>query len=186
MMSSTELNVIIYVLRLNNNKFYVGKTTDLEARLNQHKIGAGSAWTAIYPMIDLIETFLGDDFDEDKFVIKCMYQHGINNVRGGSYSNVELTFDQFLFARKAINSANNRCLICSKVGHFMSNCTADMCYRCGRAGHLQPNCYAKSHEFGGKLDGCFRCGRPDHWAMRCNRSADIFGRKLAQTSCVIS
>ena len=35
----------LYVLKLENDKYYVGKTRDLESRITAHKKGNGAAWT---------------------------------------------------------------------------------------------------------------------------------------------
>ena len=37
--------VYIYVLKLTNNKYYVGKTHNPNLRLNAHIYNSGSAWT---------------------------------------------------------------------------------------------------------------------------------------------
>ena len=78
----------IYVLRLISDKYYVGKTRDLNTRINQHQAHTASAWTTKYPTIDVFQTYLGDAYDEDKYVIKYMGEYGIENVRGSSYSNI--------------------------------------------------------------------------------------------------
>ena len=61
--------VNIYVLQLENNKFYVGKTNNLTIRLEQHyntNLRLGSAWTQKYKPIKLVEIIQNcDDFDED-------------------------------------------------------------------------------------------------------------------------
>lgn len=168
----------IYVLRLINDKYYVGKTRDLNTRINQHQAHTASAWTTKYPMIDVFQTYLGDAYDEDKYVIKYMGEYGIENVRGGSYSNIELSMDQHIAIRRALCTAGNACVACGLIGHFIQDCKEDICYRCGRTGHLVKDCNAKLHVLNGKLDGCYRCGRPDHWAIRCNRSKDVYGRLL--------
>ncbi len=37
--------VYIYILKLENNKYYVGKTTNPEFRVNSHFKNEGSSWT---------------------------------------------------------------------------------------------------------------------------------------------
>lgn len=74
----------IYVLKLKNNKYYVGKTKSLINRMEDHLSGDGSAWTRKYKPIS-VEEFKKDcdDFDEDKYTKIYMGKYGIENVRGG-------------------------------------------------------------------------------------------------------
>lgn len=170
----------------NKTKYYVGRTENLSQRLEQHKTGENaSAFTSKYKYKDIIETFVGEKYDEDKTVLKYMEVYGIDNVRGGSYSNLELSFDQYLFIQRQINHGNSMCLACGKSGHFIRECHTEICYRCGGVGHTYTTCTAIEHTMNGKLDGCTRCGRPDHWAFRCNRSKDVFGRPLEQSNCAV-
>lgn len=188
-----EKKYTIYVISVEDEKsspattkYYVGRTENLSQRLDQHKTGENaSAFTSKYKYKDIIETFVGEKYDEDKTVLKYMEVYGVDNVRGGSYSNLELTFDQYLFIRRQINHGNSMCLACGKPGHFIRECHTDICYRCGGVGHTYNTCTAIEHTMNGKLDSCTRCGRPDHWAFRCNRSKDVFGRSLVQSNCSV-
>lgn len=177
----------IYVLKLTEGKFYVGKThRHITLRLEEHMTGLGSAWTRIYTPIEVSEIKVGDDYDEDKYVLKYMEQYGIDNVRGGSYSNVRLSFDQHLQAWRSIQNACGNCMACGQKGHWISECKTPICFKCGSPQHALKNCTALVHSLGGRMDGCYRCGRPDHWAIRCNRSKDIFGRSLNPSACIVS
>lgn len=170
--------MFIYSLSLKNGRYYIGRTENWRQRLEQHKIGVGSAWTQMHPFIEVEEVVEGDKYDEDSMVIRYMDKYGIENVRGGVYSNPVLTFEQYLQIRKQLNHVNDCCLACGKKGHFVTNCVEKICYRCGRTGHLAEECSCEYHINNGKMDGCYRCGRPDHWKFRCNRSKDIYGREI--------
>lgn len=178
------MTLYIYVLLLEENKFYVGRTENLQKRIEDHKNSNGCAWTSKYKYIKIIETFIGDLYDEIKTTYKYMDVYGINNVRGAQYCSINLSFEQHLNIYKELNNLNNKCLACGKPGHFIQECKEDICYRCGHTGHIVSNCFAKIHKFNGKLDGCYRCGRDSHWKIRCNRSKDVFGRKL-ESNCII-
>lgn len=68
----------IYILKLKNNKYYVGKSQDPERRFIEHLSGSGSAWTQLHHPIEIIEIIQNvDDFEEDKQVKKLMSLHGI-------------------------------------------------------------------------------------------------------------
>lgn len=99
----------IYVLKLDGNKYYVGKTTNPDFRLDTHFDVGGSAWTIKYKPIKLIELIGGCDiFDEDKYTLKYMEKYGIENVRGGSFC--EINFNQ-----ENINTINKMIINSSKL-----------------------------------------------------------------------
>ena len=72
--------------------------------------GKGSKWTQKYTPIKVITTYkIKDLHDEDKITIKYMEKYGINNVRGGSFCNVELSNGEKEVLSKMINTQNNKC-----------------------------------------------------------------------------
>lgn len=171
----------VYVLSLENGNYYVGKTNKLDEKLQHHRDGYGSAWTTTHKMLDVEEVIETDDpFEEERYLMKYFNTYGIDHVRGGIYSSVDLTMEQILEIEKSLCHANTRCFACKSDAHQIEECQELICYRCGRHGHLAENCQEKIHLYHGRLDGCYRCGRETHWAFRCNRSKDIFGRIIKQ------
>ena len=81
----------IYVLRLHNDKWYVGRSANVERRFEQHMSGEGAKWTFLHKPINIHETrdIITED-DEDRITREYMKQFGIYNVRGGKYCAVEL------------------------------------------------------------------------------------------------
>lgn len=115
--------VYIYVLELENNKYYVGKTTNPDVRLETHFKVGGSCWTSIHKpkkVLELIENC--DDYDEDKYTLKYMKEYGIENVRGGSFCKIKLDFDQCKVLNDMIKSLSNRCYNCNEHGHMAKDC----------------------------------------------------------------
>ena len=51
-----------------------------------------------------------------------MKKFGINNVRGGSYSQIELSEDVYRLLQKEIIHAEDRCFFCGFNGHVEKNC----------------------------------------------------------------
>lgn len=114
----------IYVMRLQEGKYYVGKSSDPNQRISEHFAGNGSAWTQKYSPLEVVELFPGDHGDENKHTEKYMEMYGIENVRGGAYVSVELDKNTTRHLKKAINGTYDRCFICSKPGHFAKHCNA--------------------------------------------------------------
>ena len=114
-----------YILKLENNKYYIGKTSNLENRYKQHCNCEGAAWTRIHKPISILETFeITDGFVEDMRTKQFMTTYGINNVRGGSYTQVDLSEDQKTSLKREIRSAGNLCLRCGRNNHFVAQCYA--------------------------------------------------------------
>jgi len=88
----------LYVLRLQDGKFYVGITSKTpEIRMREHLEGIRVAyWTAKHKPIEIIHTEdlgiidkLRAEKRENRMVRALMKQRGLNNVRGGDLTSVE-------------------------------------------------------------------------------------------------
>lgn len=86
----------VYVLPLVCSKYYVGTTSFPVARLRQHCSGKGSAWTRAHPPVkgysrlQLVPNDISPGVLEDMWVKQLVLQHGMDAVRGGTYSQVQL------------------------------------------------------------------------------------------------
>ena len=117
--------VFIYVLELEQNKYYIGKTTNPNFRLEQHfnKDKHGSKWTDKYKPIKVLEIIHDcDNFDEDKYTLKYMEQYGINNVRGGSFCEIILSDPNIITLEQIMFGVQDKCYICGKKDHFANDC----------------------------------------------------------------
>lgn len=161
----------IYILRLGQNKFYIGSTKDVPTRFQSHLNGTGSVWTKIYKPIEIIKVIPNTSpFDEDKYVKEYMSIYGINNVRGGVYVKEILEKGQIESLQKEIWGAKGLCIKCGSNKHWVKDCNIDdktiekkkiennkikdiktfdynkpkklHCYKCNRDNHSAKNCYA--------------------------------------------
>ena len=118
------MTTTIYILKLNNNKYYVGKTNrTVNDRYQEHLDGNGSIWTKKYKPQSIIKQIENSSpFDEDRYVKEYMAIYGIENVRGGSYNQEELNCDTIKFLKNELRTSNNECYKCGSTSHFASEC----------------------------------------------------------------
>lgn len=89
----SEENLVCYVLRLENGKYYVGKTSNIEYRMMQHYSGDGSKWTKLHYSIEIMEIIpFAHKWQESYTTLVKMKEYGVDNVRGGPWCMVDLQF----------------------------------------------------------------------------------------------
>jgi len=195
--------VYIYILKLENHKYYIGKTNNPTIRLESHFSSNGSAWTKKYKPLEIIEIIPDcDNYDEDKYTLKMMNKYGILNVRGGSFCQINLSDNNIKTIKQMLIFSNDRCYICGNKGHFGKDCkTLNFiqvkmpeinpnekcnCISSYISTHTKKHCllkkiikFLKNEEYDiPKLqskDCCFRCGRNSHFASSCYAKRHIKG-----------
>ncbi len=107
--------VYIYILELTDGKYYIGKTNYSNFSLNVHFNSNESTWTNKYKPIKLLELFENnDDYDEDKYTLMYMHKYGIDNVRGGTFTRIQLSKSSLEHLNLMSNCKNNKSLISIK------------------------------------------------------------------------
>ena len=106
--------MFIYILQLEKGKYYV---------IEKHFHREGSSWTKKYKPLSVVEMIPNcDSYDEDKHTIRYMEKYGIQNVRGGSFCQINLSDVNLSTLHQMINGATDKCYICGKSDHFARDC----------------------------------------------------------------
>lgn len=181
MATSTER---LYVLELEDDKYYVGTTKNLQRRFQEHVDGVGSVWTQKYAPLAIERSVAVDGpLHEDRLTKELMLKHGIENVRGGSYCRINLDDGQLESLRTELRSATGVCFECGRTGHFAAQC----CFKVVRGKRAPEKAKTKTSAKRAKTvdkrdDGCFRCGRRGHFASACYARTDVNGDSLSDSS----
>jgi len=94
MEKSYTLFPILYVLKLEQNNYYVGMTHNLNLRLAQHFTGEGAKFTKLYKPISLEKVIYPaiEQGLENKVTKEYMEIYGKDKVKGGRYCKVDAKF----------------------------------------------------------------------------------------------
>ena len=112
-----------YVLELNEKKYYVGKSSKPMKRIGDHISTRGSGWTHHYEPLKILEiNEAHDPMEEDFTTLRYMYRMGIDNVRGGSFCELNLSQENIMTLEKMIKGTDDRCYFCGSSDHLIATC----------------------------------------------------------------
>ena len=110
----------LYVLKCENDCWYIGVTKDLQKRFNQHKDGVGSKWTKEHEPLSVEEDFdlICDSHTihdaERMLTLAYIHTYGADKVRGAGYTtrskikNPPEQYDMNLLNSLGINTKANK------------------------------------------------------------------------------
>lgn len=182
----SQTGYTLYVLRLERDKWYVGKTRDFARRLSEHLLHEGSAWTRLYLPIDVESTQpMTSSFDEDKLTLELMAKHGIDNVRGGSFAAIKLGSHDLRVINKMLRSTEDTCLGCGAADHWVANCPQRQTVGPNGSEMLNADTDDDSDSSVEEVHvrppvECGRCGRTGHSADGCYAKTTYDGRFLGK------
>jgi predicted GIY-YIG superfamily endonuclease len=193
----------LYVLQLTNKNYYVGKTTDIMRRYEEHKNGKGSAWTSKYkPLKMLLCRELQGNHDENNTTKDYMKKYGIEHVRGGSYTQIVLPADSVSALQREFVGTEDKCYKCNLAGHFATQCRSVKkvtptpaknkedeweCEYCDRTFTTRYGCSvhersckeaedeSEDDESDGDYVTCYRCGNEGHYSTTCYAKKHVDG-----------
>jgi len=189
--------VYIYVLKLQQDKYYVGKTDNPAYRLETHFKEGGSAFTKRFKPLEIHKLIPNQTaHDEQRITQEYMNTYGIQDVRGGPWTKIMLTDEEEEFIQQLLYGETDSCYVCGKGGHFANRCPTKSkkskqpkkykkstkgCERCGRASHNQSRCNAKTHKDGSALEEqqflCKFCEQVFHSKKGCTFHENIHCHK---------
>lgn len=121
----------IYILKLEEDKYYVGKSSKPLSRTGEHMVSSihndascsGSGWTALYKPEKILRVIVSyDEFDEDLYTFRYMKDYGIDNVRGGSFCELNLSHENITTLEKMLAGAGDKCYFCGAGDHYVAAC----------------------------------------------------------------
>ena len=164
---------VVYCLLLKDGYRYVGRTTNLQFRIEKHKQEKSStSWLFHHPFVRIEKiyelkdengnTVPADAFLEDAITFKMMALHGLEKTRGGNYCKVILEEKDSIDIKKILDS-QDACYSCgSKDGHMWKTCPLTKCRNpnCKNPyGHIFRYCPDSSNT-------CWKCNG-NHWLCDC-------------------
>jgi predicted GIY-YIG superfamily endonuclease len=120
----------VYILELTQGRVYVGHSSDMQRRIQQHMAGHGSAFTKAFPPTGVILPRLGcvtgsPEAAERDETLRYMFLRGIQLVRGWRYVRVEMPANEVDDAEENIRELFDLCRRCGHPGHFITHCKAN-------------------------------------------------------------
>ena len=120
----------VYILELAQGRVYVGHSSDMRRRMQQHMAGQGSAFTKAFPPTGVILPRLGcvtgsAEAAERDETLRYMFLRGIQLVRGWRYVRVEMPEQEMEDAEGNIRELFDLCRRCGHPGHFITHCKAN-------------------------------------------------------------
>jgi len=119
----------VYVLQLQNRGYYVGKSDNVDARVQQHKSGVGSAWCRHKGGVvkEIPTVFHGSLEDVSSWemneTVTQMLLHGYANVRGWEFTSCgPLSTGELDTIKHVVMGQTDACRNCGNGGHFAENC----------------------------------------------------------------
>lgn len=106
---------ILYILECEGGHYYVGRSKNIQRRLEQHSRGEAGEWTKLYQPLRLITSRESLGEYEKMFTIKhLMTYYGSHNVRGGIYKKIKLTGDEAVFLSVENSLKSSSSYICPR------------------------------------------------------------------------
>jgi len=170
--------VNIFIIKLQKNKYYIGKTTKPNFDIKKHFNADDLDWTIKYKPLELVEFITNCHEDsENDYIFKYISKYGLNNVRGGEFNSCKINISEKDFFEEMFNDKIDKCFICGSDEHTVSECNNEDCFENNEIFC----CHICNEEFqifndllmhqrtckSTKCEKCTKCGKYNHNARRC-------------------
>lgn len=102
---------------------YIGETNHLGNRWQDHLAGTCVVTSIYKPKCYLAITICLDKYTERNVTLEYMREYGIDNVRGGPWTKIDISADERKNIKQMICSEDGSCYRCNNVGHYANTCT---------------------------------------------------------------
>ena len=168
----------VYVLKLENNKYFIGHTMDTKNIIKQIE-NYNIDWIIKHPFIKILKIYNNcDKFDVNKYTKKYMELYGIDNVRGGSYYHVELPDTiltqlerEFSISESGIYKVEKSSSSDEGIEDSFDKIEQEFeiinkCSRCGSNDHYSYQCYEEFNP-DDQIKRCRKCKEYGHLKTEC-------------------
>lgn len=111
----------VYVLKLIDDRYYVGRTSNILRRINQHFTGIGAKYTKKFKPIKVIDIILElTRYDEKMKTLEMMEKYGWEKVRGACWCSLDILKPSYInnsvcWLKNLDNYENNKIEISNKI-----------------------------------------------------------------------
>jgi hypothetical protein len=117
----------VYVLKLNNDKYYVGKSNNISERIRKHSCEWVKKWGIIGIVKPLTKRLHDFESWERNETLERILTHGLKNVRGWRYCTMNIEPSDQLNIFHEICEKKDLCRKCGSANHMISKCDNEIC-----------------------------------------------------------
>ena len=100
-MKGIVVEPLVYCLKLEDEKYYVGMTYNFNLRYAQHECGEGARWTRRHRPIDVVEIIPNSGGEMENLKTKeYVEKYGWENVRGGYWCKMDYKSPPSILSKK--------------------------------------------------------------------------------------
>lgn len=89
--TSRQVKSGVFILELENNKYFIGFSDSIEAEIEKHFTGNGNKWTILHTPVEVIDKIKAKSVEHQRVhTLIYMEKYGWKNVRGYRWTDIHL------------------------------------------------------------------------------------------------